>query len=113
MAFNTSNGSGSGRGNNNSAANNASEDPSWKAHGFLNIYVTNKAGGRAKLGSIALKKSNARELQLSQWLAGDDENNTRMNQLLKACLFEFNIADTGDASHFDLPFDQSASAEAA
>lgn len=98
MAFNTNNGS-------NNEAKDAKDD-SWKAHGFINLYVANRGGGRNKLGTIALKKANERERMLSEWLAGDDDNKSRLTQLINAIQFEYNPADTGDASHFDLPFDQ-------
>lgn len=104
--FNTANGS--GQNTNTRGGNTTERNDNWKAHGFLNVYVANKSGGRSKLGFIPLKTSNARELQLSEWLAGDDENKSRLNLLLSQCQFEFNIADTGDANHFDLPFAQAA-----
>ena len=105
MAFNTNNGSG----NNNAAE---AKDEAWKAHGFLNVYVKNNAGGRTKLGSIPLKKANEREQKLSQWLAGDDDAGTRLNRLLSECVFEFNVADNGTASDFaffaDIPAEEKA-----
>lgn len=106
--FNTNNGSGRNGNAGNSGSNTSERNDNWKAHGFLNVYVANKSGGRSKLGFIPLKTSNARELQLSEWLAGDDEQKSRLNLLLSQCQFEFNIADTGDANHFDLPFAQAA-----
>lgn len=109
MAFDTNNGSGR---NGNSGNNNARENnEAWKAHGFINLYVKNKGGTRSKLGVIVLKEANVREHELSKWLAGDDENKTNLALLANRIQFEYNPADTGDASHFDLPFEQ-APAEA-
>lgn len=103
MAFDTTNGSNSG----SNRGNDRTNDDSWKAHGFINLYVKNKAGTRTKLGTIPLKAANAREKQLSDWLANDPEK-TNLGMLANAIEVEYNPADTGDASHFDLPFDQAA-----
>ena len=101
MAFDTNKGSNQGSNRNQRESN---ED--WKAHGFLNLYVKNKGGSRSKLGVIYLREANDRELELSKWLSGDTEDGERLKMLANAIQFEYSPADTGDASHFDLPFEQ-------
>lgn len=51
-------------------SNNAQRDDSWKAAGYINLYVPG-AEGKTKLGAVALKASNADEKRLFDWLKAD------------------------------------------
>lgn len=90
MAFNQS----------NAQRNDQANSDSWKAQGFLNLYLPSKeAGKRKKLGAIPLKESKASEKALLQWL---NEDPSRAQQILAKLEIEFQSAVPGEASGFDL-----------
>lgn len=83
---------------NNTAAPSASNE-SWKASGFINLYLPAKDGKRRKLGAIGLKDSKVNEKQLMDWLQEDPAN----VEILKSKLIvEFQSAAPSDAHAFDL-----------
>ncbi len=75
------------------------QNDSWKAQGFLNLYLPSKDGKRKKLGAIPLKESKHSEKALLQWL---NEDPSRVAQILSKLEMEFQSAVPGDASGFDL-----------
>lgn len=90
MAFNRS----------NAQRNDNQQNDSWKAQGFLNLYLPSKeAGKRKKLGAIPLKENKASEKALLQWL---NEDPSRVQQILAKLEIEFQSAVPGEASGFDL-----------
>lgn len=89
MAFNTAAAT-----NQQTPANEA-----WKAQGFLNLYLPNKAGGRRKLGAIPLKNSKPNEKDLLAWLNEDPE---RVSVILSKLIIEFQSAEQSEATAFDL-----------
>lgn len=90
MAFQTSNAVASN--------NNNSSNESWKAQGFLNLYLPSKAG-RRKLGAIPLKESKASEKRLLAWL---NEDPSRVAQILSKLEMEYQSAGTSDENTFIL-----------
>ena len=74
-------------------------DESWKAQGFLNLYLPSRGGQRRKLGSIPLKESRSSEKELLAWL---NEDPTRVGKLLGKLEMEFQPAVKADENHFDL-----------
>jgi hypothetical protein len=88
--------------NNNTAraTTEQANNDSWKAQGFLNLYLPSKeAGKRKKLGAIPLKASKANEKALLEWL---NEDPSRAQQILAKLEIEFQSAVPGEASGFDL-----------
>lgn len=88
---------------NTAASNNNSgtdkNNDSWKAQGFLNLYLPNKDGKRTKLGAIPLKEANPNERQLLEFLKADP---ARVEVLLKNLLIEFRSAEPSAGSQFAL-----------
>jgi hypothetical protein len=81
---------------------NAAATPSndsWKAQGFLNLYLPSKTGARKKLGAIPLKESRTNERQLLAWL---NEDPSRVAQILAKLEIEFQSALPADTAGFDL-----------
>ena len=72
MAFNT---------NTNTAANAQSND-SWKAQGFINLYLPAAEGKKRKLGAIPLKAARSSEKALMEWLESDPANVTKLAERL-------------------------------
>lgn len=93
MAFQTN------TGNNNSQSNNASNDESWKAVGFLNFYLPANDGTRSKLGAIPLKAGKPREKELANWIAEDPN---RVALILAKLELEYASAEPSDAKGFNL-----------
>ena len=83
--------------NNTAAA--PSNDTSWKADGFLNMYLPTKGGGRRKLGTITLKKSRTSEAELLAWL---EEDPSRVAKILDSLIMDFQTAEPKEGSSFDL-----------
>ena len=81
------------------AAANTTADTSWKADGFLNLYLPTKGGGRRKLGTIALKKSRTSEAELLAWL---EEDPSRVAKVLDSLIIDFQTAEPKEGSSFDL-----------
>lgn len=84
------------------SSNNAQQSPtndSWKAQGFINLYLPSKDGGRVKLGVIPLKEANAREKVLLDWLIADPTN---ASKILEKLIMEFRTAEPKAGSGFDL-----------
>lgn len=84
----------------NAAASTQSND-SWKAQGFLNLYLPSKdgKGGRRKLGAIPLKDSKPAEKQLMEWL---NEDPSRVGAIMSKLVMEYQPADGGNTAGFDL-----------
>lgn len=97
MAFNTNTAS-----QNSNTNGNNSKDESWKAVGFINIFLPARDGSRVKLGAIPLKAAKPREAELANWLAEDDESKSRLNLLLNKLEMEYASAEPSDAKGFDL-----------
>ncbi len=107
MAFDTGN-------NTNDRNNSNSRDDSWKATGFINIFLPSREGGRVKLGAIPLKSAKPREKELADWLGGkdipvtateaekEDELHARMSKLINKLELEYTSAEPSDAKGFDL-----------
>ena len=90
MAFNT----------NTAAAPAATPaNESWKAQGFINLYLPSKDGKRRKLGAIALKESKVNEKQLLTWLNEDPEN---VKTLASKLIVEYQSAALAEENAFDL-----------
>lgn len=82
-------------------SNNANgQNDSWKAQGFLNLYLPSRDGKRTKLGAIALKTSNDRQRQLLEAL---DKDPDAVIAAMKGKLeIEFRSAEASEGSGFDL-----------
>lgn len=85
--------------NTNTARTPETANDSWKAQGFINLYLPSKDGKRKKLGAIPLKESKHSEKALLQWL---NEDPSRVAQILSKLEMEFQSAVPGDASGFAL-----------
>lgn len=72
---------------------------SWKAQGFLNLYLPRADGQRRKLGAIPLKDSKPNEKQLLDWL---NEDPSRVSVILSKLVIEYQSATPADNSGFDL-----------
>lgn len=74
---------------------------SWKAQGFLNLYLPSKdaKGGRRKLGAIPLKDSKPAEKALMEWL---NEDPSRVASIAAKLVVEYQAADGGNTAGFDL-----------
>ena len=72
---------------------------SWKAQGFLNLYLPGLNGQRKKLGAIPLKESKGNEKKLLAWL---NEDPSRVAQILAKLEIEYQSALPADAAGFDL-----------
>lgn len=90
MAFNT-----------NTATASTQSNDSWKAQGFLNLYLPSKdgKGGRRKLGAIPLKDAKPAEKQLMAWL---NEDSSRVSVIMSKLVIEYQAADGGSSSGFDI-----------
>ena len=107
MGFDTGN-------SNTGTASGNKRDDSWKATGFLNIFLPSKEGGRVKLGAIPLKTSRPREHELAQWLAGADlpkdmteaqrehELEARIARVIGKLDIEYTSAEPSEGKGFDL-----------
>ena len=94
MAFQTNKGQEPGTSNKGNADNE-----SWKAAGFINVYLPTKAGGRRKVGAIPLREAKVVEKELSDFLAADPEN---IKAFVAKMIVEFQTAEITEDSHFDL-----------
>lgn len=54
--------------NSSAPSNNAQSNDSWKAAGFINLYLPGGKNGTTKLGAIPLKLANADEKRMFDWL---------------------------------------------
>lgn len=97
--------------NNQSAARNHAaasapreQDQSWKAQGFLNLYLPDaKTGKDRKLGAIPLRESKASEKNLLAWL---NENPERVGIILSKLKMTFQAVGNDNDAGFalgDLP----------
>ena len=77
----------------------STNNESWKAQGFLNLYLPAKNGQRRKLGAIPLKESKVNEKQLLAWL---NEDPSRVTQILAKLEIEFQSAASNDEHAFAL-----------
>lgn len=79
----------------------AAQPDSWKAQGFINLYLPAKDGGkRRKLGAIPLKDSKPAEKLLMAWLAEDPVGNSA--KILSKLIIEYQSATPADTAGFDL-----------
>lgn len=92
MAFNQSNAQRNNQSNNN-------QDASWKAQGYLNLYLPSKDGGRRKLGAIPLKDSKPNEAAMRAWL---EEDSSRVANILSKLEIEYQSATQSADAAFDL-----------
>jgi hypothetical protein len=82
-----------------SSSNNTSND-SWKAQGFLNLYLPSKDGAkRRKLGAIPLKSAKPSEKLMLDWL---NEDPTRVAAIMAKLIIEFQPAQASESTGFDL-----------
>lgn len=101
----------------NTAPNNTQANDSWKAAGFINLYIPGGKNGTTKLGAIPLKLANADEKALFDWLKADkpfevvmaDDQGTPVERtvkplewLLANLSMDFREA-TNDGTRFALP----------
>jgi hypothetical protein len=87
----------------NRSASNAEAQPSnesWKAQGFLNLYLPTKNGTRRKLGSIPLKEARPSEATLLAWL---NEDPSRVATILERLEMDYQPAAGREDNGFDLP----------
>lgn len=91
MAFSTSNAT-----RNNQASDN---NESWKAQGFLNLYLPGKDGSKRKLGAIPLKEAKPAEKALLTWL---NEDPSRVAALLSKMEIVYQPATPADTAGFAL-----------
>jgi len=74
---------------------------SWKAQGFLNLYLPAKDGGkRRKLGAIPLKEAKPAEKLLMAWLNEDPVGNAA--KILAKLEVEYQSASPADTAGFAL-----------
>lgn len=78
----------------NTVRQSIAQDESWKAQGFVNLYLPRKAGGRTKIGAIPLRMNNSNEAALLDFLSKDPANLATFVSQLQA---EFNLI-TNEAS---------------
>ncbi len=81
------------------SAAQVTQNDSWKAQGFLNLYLPTKDGKRTKLGAIPLKESKANEKAMLAWL---NEDPTRVATILSKLVIEYKSATPAEGSGFDL-----------
>ena len=75
------------------------QDESWKAQGFINLYLPRKNGERAKLGTIPLRDSRDNEAALRAWLEADEANITK---LMEKLTIEYRPAQGDESTGLDL-----------
>jgi hypothetical protein len=90
MAFNTNAGA---------TTTAAVKDDSWKAQGFLNLYLPTKDGKQRKLGAIPLRASNVNEAPLLAWLNEDPE---RVQIILDKLIMSYQSATPAEGTGFDI-----------
>jgi hypothetical protein len=83
----------------NNRGNEAQYD-TWKAQGFLNLYLPNRDGKRTKLGAIPLKEGRPNEKALIEWLK---EDSSRVEIILQKLELEYRSSEPTEGSKFDLP----------
>ena len=85
----------------NAAHNNQTSDnnESWKAQGFLNLYLPGKDGSKRKLGAIPLKEAKPAEKALLTWL---NEDPSRVATLLSKLEIVYQSATPADTAGFAL-----------
>lgn len=66
-----------------------SNNDSWKAQAFLNLYVPTPDGGKRKLGSIPLRESKAFEKAIIERLKQEGA----LEALTQALILDFQLAD--------------------
>lgn len=79
----------------------SSSNDSWKAIGFINMYLPTVSGKEKKLGAIPLRASRSAEKELSDWLNAKAEN---VGVMASQLIVEFNDAEASNADQFDLGF---------
>lgn len=65
---------------------NTSNDTSWKARGFLNLWAVNTLGKLSKLGKVSLRQVNKSENQLAEFIEAKTEN---LAKVIAKMTFEF------------------------
>ena len=86
-------------GNTAQASSNQSNNDSWKAAGFLNLYLPSKDGKKVKLGAIPLKEGKPSEAAMLKWL---NEDPSRVATILAKLVIEYKSATPTEGSGFDL-----------
>lgn len=79
--------------------NNNAQNESWKAQGFINLYLPSADGKRRKLGAIPLKQSKPSEKKLLEWL---NEDPSRVEKIMSKLIMEYQSAEPAETSGFDL-----------
>ena len=77
----------------------STSNDSWKAQGFINLYLPSKDGKKRKLGAIALKESKTNEKALLDWL---NENPEHVAKLASKLIVEYQSAVVQEAHAFAL-----------
>ena len=72
----------------------------WKAQGFINLYLPRKDGSRAKLGAIPLRDSKENERTLREWLEANEGN---VDKLLTALIVNYQSTAVNEGNGFALP----------
>lgn len=81
------------------SSNNQSNDQSWRADRFLNLWIKGSDGSRRKLGAIPLKKSKAFEAAIIKRL---DEGEDALSALQDVLEMSYNSAE--GAADIDVGF---------
>jgi hypothetical protein len=92
------------------AVSSTNSNDSWKAVGFINLYLPTVGGKEKKLGAIPLRASRPAEKELSDWLNKKAENVASMASVL---VVEFNDSEASNADQFDLGFAPAAPVDGA
>ena len=80
--------------------NTDTNQESWKAAGFVNLYLPSTDGGkRKKLGAIPLRTNKPAEAALLQWLKADSNN---VGRLLSKLELDFQSVEASAAIGFAL-----------
>lgn len=88
--------------NPNRAPAASTDNDSWKAQAFINIYLPKAGGeGKMKIGAIPLKASNKYEAALIAKLSSEP---TSIEDMLKLVTMDFRLADDPKAPAPALPF---------
>lgn len=78
---------------------NPQQNESWKAQGFLNLFLPARNGSRRKLGTIPLKEARPSEASLLEWL---NEDPSRVSTILAKLEIDYQPAAGREDAGFDL-----------
>lgn len=85
---------------NNVAPFGNNSDESWKADGFINLYLPTKGGTKRKLGAISLKSTKPNEADLIKFLESDPSS--AIQKLRDLLIVEYNSAEGSEDAAFAL-----------